>query len=83
MTAKRWEILRALTGTEPLSIREIARRVSAYDEWRELIERGDDSELYAAMLGRDARANRLRQSPPYAGLLPREEVRKLNEKAAA
>ena len=57
--------------------------VSAYDEWRELIERGDDGELYAAMLGRDERANRLRQSPPYVGLLPREEVRKLNEKAAA
>jgi len=57
--------------------------VSAYDEWRELIERGEDGELYAAMLGRDERANRLRQSPPYVGLLPREEVRKLNEKAAA
>jgi antitoxin component of MazEF toxin-antitoxin module len=57
--------------------------VSAYDEWRELIERGDDGEMYAAMLGRDDRANRLRQSPPYAGLLSREEVRKLNEKAAA
>ena len=57
--------------------------VSAYDEWRELIEGGDDGELYAAMLGRDDRANRLRQSPPYVGLLPREEVRKLNEKAAA
>jgi hypothetical protein len=35
------------------------------------------------MLGRDERANRLRQSPPYVGLLPREEVRKLNEEAAA
>ena len=57
--------------------------VSAYDEWRGVIERGDDGELYAAMLGRDERANRLRQSPPYVGLLPREEVRKLNEKAAA
>jgi antitoxin component of MazEF toxin-antitoxin module len=57
--------------------------VSAYDEWQELIERGDDGELFAAMLGRDERANRLRQSPPYVGLLPREEVRKLNEEAAA
>lgn len=57
--------------------------VSAYDEWRELIEGGDDAELFAAMLGRDERANRLRQSPPYVGLLPREEVRKLNEEAAA
>ena len=57
--------------------------VSAYDEWRELIDRDDDGVLFAAMLGRDERANRLRQSPPYVGLLPREEVRKLNEKAAA
>lgn len=57
--------------------------VSAYDEWQELIERGDDGELFAAMLGRDARADRLRQSPPYVGLLPRDAVRKLNEEAAA
>lgn len=57
--------------------------VSAYDEWREIIERGDDGELFAAMLGNDERANRLRQSPPYVGLLPRDEVRKLNEEAAA
>lgn len=57
--------------------------VSAYDEWQDLIERGDDGALFAAMLGRDERSNRLRQSPPYAGLLPREEVRKLNEEAAA
>jgi hypothetical protein len=34
------------------------------------------------MLGRDERANRLRQSPPYVGLL-RDEVAKLNEEAAA
>jgi predicted transcriptional regulator len=27
LTAKRWEILKALTGAGPLSIREIARRV--------------------------------------------------------
>jgi antitoxin component of MazEF toxin-antitoxin module len=57
--------------------------VSAYDEWQALIERKDDGELFAAMLGRDEYANRLRQSPPYVGLLPREEVRKLNEEAAA
>jgi antitoxin component of MazEF toxin-antitoxin module len=56
--------------------------VSAYDEWQELIEHGDDGALFAAMLGRDERANRLRQSPPYVGLLPRDEVRRLNEEAA-
>lgn len=57
--------------------------VPAYDEWREIIERGDDAALFAAMLGRDEHARELRQSPPYVGLLPREEVEKLNEEAAA
>ena len=57
--------------------------VSAYDEWRQIMERASDGELFAAMLGRDERANRLRQSPPYVGLLPREEIAKLNEEASA
>jgi antitoxin component of MazEF toxin-antitoxin module len=57
--------------------------VSAYDEWQRILESGDDGELFAAMLGRDERANRLRQSPPYVGLLPREEVTRLNEEASA
>jgi len=57
--------------------------VSAYDEWRQLLEHGDDGELFAAMLGRDERSNRLRQSPPYVGLLPRAEVSRLNEEASA
>ncbi|HET7539924.1 MAG TPA: hypothetical protein VFK05_08630 [Polyangiaceae bacterium] len=57
--------------------------VSAYDEWQSILQSGDDGELFAAMLGRDERANRLRQSPPYVGLLPRDEVRKLNEEASA
>jgi antitoxin component of MazEF toxin-antitoxin module len=57
--------------------------VSAYDEWRTLLEQGDDGELFAAMLGRDERSNRLRQSPPYVGMLPRAEVNKLNEETAS
>jgi antitoxin component of MazEF toxin-antitoxin module len=56
--------------------------VSAYDEWRQILEKGSDGELFVVMLGRDEHANRLRQSAPYAGLLPREEVMKLNEEAA-
>jgi hypothetical protein len=56
--------------------------VSAFDEWRDIARRGDDGELFAAMLGRDEDAVRLRQSAPYAGLLSQEEVRKLNEEAA-
>jgi antitoxin component of MazEF toxin-antitoxin module len=57
--------------------------VSAYDEWQELLASGDDGALFATMLGRDERSNRLRQSPPYVGLLPREDVRRLNEEASA
>ena len=57
--------------------------VSAYDEWQQLLEHGTDGELFVAMLGRSEHANRLRQSAPYVGLLPREEVRRLNEEAAA
>jgi hypothetical protein len=56
--------------------------VSAYDEWREILECGSDGELFATMLGRDERSNRLRQSPPYVGLLPRDEVRRINEEAS-
>lgn len=56
--------------------------VSAFDEWRAIAERGDDGELFAAMLGRDENAVRLRQSAPYVGLLAREEVQRLNEEAA-
>jgi len=63
--------------------REAGAWVSAYDEWADILRSGDDGALFAAMLGRDERANRLRQSPPYVGLLPRDEVAKLNEEAAA
>jgi antitoxin component of MazEF toxin-antitoxin module len=57
--------------------------VSAYDEWQRLLESGSDGELFATMLGRDEHANRLRQSPPYVGLLPLGEVKRLNEEASA
>jgi antitoxin component of MazEF toxin-antitoxin module len=55
--------------------------VSAYDEWERILTAGGDGELFLAMLGRDERSNRLRQSPPYVGLLPRDEVERLNEEA--
>jgi antitoxin component of MazEF toxin-antitoxin module len=54
----------------------------AYDEWQRLLEHADDGELFALILGRDERSNQMRQSPPYVGMLPREEVRRLNEEAA-
>jgi antitoxin component of MazEF toxin-antitoxin module len=56
---------------------------SAYGEWKKLLEHGDDGELFAVLLGRDERSNQLRQSPPYVGMLSREEVRRLNEEAAS
>lgn len=57
--------------------------VSAYDEWREIARRGDDGELFAAMVGRDETATRLRESMPFVGLLPQSEVRRLHEEASA
>jgi antitoxin component of MazEF toxin-antitoxin module len=57
--------------------------VSAFDEWRELAQQQDDGALFAAMLGRDERSVRLRQSMPFVGLLSQEEVRQLHEEAAA
>ncbi len=56
--------------------------VSAYEEWKCILEAADDGLLFAAMLGRDERSNQLRQSPPYVGLLPRDVVKRLNEEAA-
>jgi antitoxin component of MazEF toxin-antitoxin module len=52
-----------------------------YVEWEEMLRSAGDGELFAAMLGRDDNSNRLRQSPPYVGLLPREVVGRLNEEA--
>jgi antitoxin component of MazEF toxin-antitoxin module len=57
--------------------------VPAYDEWEKILKSTDDGELFLAMLGRDERSSRLRQSPPYVGLLPREEVSRLNEEASS
>jgi antitoxin component of MazEF toxin-antitoxin module len=56
--------------------------ISAFDEWKKLLEHADDGELFAALLGRDEGSNQLRQSPPYVGMLSREEVTRLNEEAA-
>jgi antitoxin component of MazEF toxin-antitoxin module len=50
-----------------------------YSEWKRLLEEADDGELFAVLLGRDDRSNQLRQSPPYVGMLPLEEVSELNE----
>lgn len=53
--------------------------VSAYDEWQHIARSEDDGALFAAMLGRDENAVRLRQSMPYVGLLSRQEVRAVYE----
>jgi antitoxin component of MazEF toxin-antitoxin module len=56
---------------------------SAYDEWRAIAASEDDGLLFAMMLGRDEESTRLRQSMPYVGLLPENEVRALYEEAGA
>jgi hypothetical protein len=55
----------------------------AYEEWLQIAATADDGGLFAAMIGRDENAVRLRQSAPFVGLLPKEDVRKLNEEAAS
>ena len=59
--------------------REAGVWVAAYDEWQRILEKAPDGALFAAMLGRDERANRLRESPPYVGMLPKDEVRLIGE----
>lgn len=54
--------------------------VSAHDEWRTLMTAGSDEAIIAAMTGLDQNANRLRQSPPYAGLISEEKCRELLKK---
>ncbi|MBV6417463.1 MAG: hypothetical protein CMLOHMNK_02163 [Steroidobacteraceae bacterium] len=56
--------------------------VSAFDEWQVLAKSDDDGALLAVMLGRDENSTRLRESMPFVGLLPAEEVRRLHEEAA-
>lgn len=56
---------------------------SAYDEWLEIVSGSDDARLYDAMVGRTDRADRLRQSMPYVGLLSKDLLERLREQAAA
>jgi len=56
---------------------------SAYDDWLEILHTGDDARLYAAMVGKTDEANRLRQSMPYVGMLPKDVLEELREEAAA
>lgn len=56
--------------------------VSAYDEWNDIARSEDDGALFAAMLGRNENAVRLRQSMPYVGLLSQHEVKEMYEEAA-
>lgn len=52
---------------------------SAYDEWSLLLQVGSDQKLIGTMTGEDENSNRLRQSPPYVGLLSQEALERLRE----
>jgi hypothetical protein len=56
---------------------------SAHDEWFNLMESGNDDEVIAVMTGRDENSNRLRQSPPYTGLLDQQTVEQVRESTRA
>lgn len=55
--------------------------VSAHDEWRALMTSGTDDQIIATMSGLDENSNRLRQSPPYVGLINPDTRRKLIKQA--
>lgn len=50
-----------------------------YDEWRAILESRDDQRLLSCMLGNDDESNRLRQSPPYVGMLDQDSVLAIKE----
>lgn len=56
---------------------------SAHDEWRELMIHGSDAEIIAVMTGLDQNSNRLRQSPPYVGLIGQDVVQQIFTKVRA
>ena len=47
---------------------------SSYEAWLEIMEEGTDGTLLEAMVGDSDRANELRQSMPFVGMIP-EDVR--------
>ena len=53
----------------------------AYQRWFDVLSSADDGALYALMVGHDEEANRLRQSPPFVGLLPQPVLEELRTQA--
>ncbi|MFJ3317185.1 hypothetical protein ACIPLR_17660 [Herbaspirillum huttiense] len=56
---------------------------SAFDEWRQVLQKGSNQQLVAVLTGQDQKANRLRQSSPYTGLLDRSTVERIRETSTA
>jgi prevent-host-death family protein len=54
----------------------------AYDEWRHLLESGTDREVLAVMVGSTEDGNRLRQSPPYVGMLEKGTLERIREESS-
>jgi len=52
---------------------------SAYTEWQKIMESGDQKTIRDAMISESERSTRLRQSPPYVGLLSKQEVMMVNQ----
>lgn len=50
---------------------------SAFGEWLDLLVNGSDAQVLEAMIGESENSNRLRQSPPYTGLLSESDRIKL------
>lgn len=48
-----------------------------YDEWWQIMTNANDTILIHIMTSQDDESNRLRQSPPYTGLLSQETLRRI------
>lgn len=54
----------------------------AYNEWRDILTKKSDIELFEIIVGQNENSNRLRQSPPYVGMLDRNLLRSIRDKRA-
>lgn len=54
---------------------------SAYEAWLQMMKHGTDATLFESMVGDSDRANELRQSMPFVGMIPENVRSKLVEEA--
>lgn len=75
--------IRELSLTNLARWKESGAWCSVYDEWEFIMRQPDDMVIMDAMIGLSQNSNRLRQSSPYVGMINRQELEAIREKAAS